>query len=61
VISRRTATSKSSHDWPLMLAPELDVLDVATSLPFYVRVPKLLVPIDRPAERFGYLARLGAE
>ena len=44
-----------------MLAPELDVLDLATSLRFYVGVLEFRVLFERPAERFAYLERLGAE
>ena len=44
-----------------MLAPELDVLDVATSLRFYVGVLEFRVLFERPDERFAYLEHLGAE
>jgi catechol 2,3-dioxygenase-like lactoylglutathione lyase family enzyme len=44
-----------------MLAPELDVLDLATSLRFYVGVLEFRVLFERPAERFAYLARRDAE
>lgn len=46
---------------PLMLAPELDVFDLATSLRFYVGVLEFRVLFERPDERFAYLERLGAE
>ena len=44
-----------------MLAPEIDVVDLATSLRFYVGVPEFRVQFERPAERFAYLERPGAE
>lgn len=44
-----------------MLTPELDVLDLATSLPFYERALEFRVLFERPAERFAYLERPGAE
>jgi catechol 2,3-dioxygenase-like lactoylglutathione lyase family enzyme len=44
-----------------MLAPELDVFDLATSLRFYVGVLGFRVLFERPAERFAYLERLGVE
>lgn len=44
-----------------MLAPELDVLDLATSLRFYVDVLEFRVLFERSAERFAYLERRGAE
>lgn len=44
-----------------MLVPELDVVDLTTSLRFYVGVLELRVLFERPAERFAYLERLGAE
>ena len=44
-----------------MLAPELDVLDLAMSLRFYVDVLEFRVLFERPDERFAYLERLGVE
>lgn len=44
-----------------MLVPELDVLDLATSLRFYVGVLEFRVLFERPRERFAYLERAGAE
>jgi catechol 2,3-dioxygenase-like lactoylglutathione lyase family enzyme len=44
-----------------MLVPELDVVDLAKSLRFYVRVLEFRVLFERAAERFAYLERVGAE
>jgi catechol 2,3-dioxygenase-like lactoylglutathione lyase family enzyme len=44
-----------------MLAPELDVTDLTASLRFYVDVLEFRVLFERPAERFAYLERRGAE
>ena len=44
-----------------MLTPEIDVVDLATSLRFYVGVLEFRVLFERPAERFAYLERPGAE
>ena len=44
-----------------MLTPEIDVLDLTTSLRFYVNVLEFRVLFERPAERFAYLERPGAE
>lgn len=44
-----------------MLVPELDVVDLARSLRFYVGVLGFRVLFERPAERFAYLERDGAE
>ena len=44
-----------------MLVPELDVLDLARSLRFYVGVLEFRVLFERPAERFAYLEGHGAE
>jgi catechol 2,3-dioxygenase-like lactoylglutathione lyase family enzyme len=44
-----------------MLVPELDVGDLARSLRFYVGVLGFRVLFERPAERFAYLERDGAE
>ena len=44
-----------------MLVPELDVTELATSLPFYVEVLGFRVPFERPAERFPSLEREGVE
>lgn len=44
-----------------MLTPEIDVDDLATSLRFYVGVLEFRVLFERPAERFAYLERPGAE
>jgi catechol 2,3-dioxygenase-like lactoylglutathione lyase family enzyme len=44
-----------------MLVPELDVLDLARSLRFYAGVLEFRVLFERPAERFAYLERDGAE
>lgn len=44
-----------------MLTPEIDVVDLATSLRFYVGVLEFRVQFERSAERFAYLERPGAE
>ena len=44
-----------------MLTPELDVVDLASSLRFYVGVLEFRVLFERPTERFAYLERPGAE
>ena len=44
-----------------MLVPELDVADLARSVRFYVEVLGFGVLFERPAERFAYLERPGAE
>jgi len=44
-----------------MLVPELDVVDLARSLRCYVGVLGFRVLFERPAERFAYLERDGAE
>ena len=44
-----------------MLTPELDVVDLASSLRFYVGVLEFRVLFERPTERFSYLERPGAE
>ena len=44
-----------------MLAPEPDVVDLPTSLRFYAGVLQFRVLLERPAERFAYPERLGAE
>lgn len=44
-----------------MLTPEIDVSDLAMSLRFYVNVLEFRVLFERPAERFAYLERPGAE
>ena len=43
------------------LVPELDVSDLAASLTFYREVLGFSVRYERPAERFAYLERDGAE
>jgi catechol 2,3-dioxygenase-like lactoylglutathione lyase family enzyme len=43
------------------LVPELDVIDLARSLVFYVDVVGFTLVFERPAERFAYLAIDGAE
>ena len=44
-----------------VLTPELDVVDLASSLRFYVGVLEFRVLFERPTERFAYLERPGAE
>ena len=44
-----------------MLVPELDVTDLAASLRFYAEVLEFKTLFERPAERFVYLERDGAE
>jgi catechol 2,3-dioxygenase-like lactoylglutathione lyase family enzyme len=44
-----------------MLVPELDVAELARSLPFYVDVLEFRILFERPAERFAYLERSGVE
>ena len=44
-----------------MLVPELDVVDLTTSVRFYVGVLEFRVLFERPTERFVYLERVGAE
>ena len=44
-----------------MLVPEIDVIDLATSLRFYVEVLGFAIVFERPAERFAYLERDGVE
>jgi catechol 2,3-dioxygenase-like lactoylglutathione lyase family enzyme len=44
-----------------MLVPELDVVDLATSLRFYLGVLGFRVLFERPAEHFAYLGSDGAE
>ena len=44
-----------------MLTPELDVVDLASSLRFYIGVLEFRVLFERPTERFAYLERPGAE
>ena len=43
------------------LVPELDVADLRVSLEFYVELIGFRVLYERPAERFAYLERDGAE
>ncbi len=44
-----------------MLVPELDVTELATSLPFYADVLEFRILFERPGERFAYLERGGVE
>ncbi len=44
-----------------MLVPEIDVTDLPTSVGFYTDVLGFRVVFERPAERFAYLERDGAE
>ena len=43
----------------VMLVPELDVTELATSLRFYAMVLEFRTLFERPAERFAYLERNG--
>ena len=44
-----------------MLVPELDVTELATSLPFYADVLEFRILFERPGERFAYLDRGGVD